>query len=98
MSLLGFVYCFFYNLFFRIFADNYSVPASFSDTKFSFGNIGIKTFNRYYDSIDTIYNIFAWIDVFIDLDLVFGLLFLTLLFYGLKFASSLAKRVMGLFK
>lgn len=48
--------------------------------------------------MDTIYNIFAWIDVFIDLDLIFGLLFLTLLFYGLKFASSLAKRVMGLFK
>lgn len=98
MSLLGFVYLFFYLCFFKTFSLDYSLPAAFTDTDFFYDNVGIKTFFRYTDIMDTIYNIFAWIDVFIDLDLIFGLLFLTLLFYGLKFASSLARRVVGLFK
>ncbi len=98
MSLLGFVYVLFYNLFFKVFADNYAVPESFTDTRFTYSNIGSIVESRYIEVMDTIYNIFAWIDVFIDLDLVFGLIFLTLLFYGFKFSSSLAKHVMGLFK
>lgn len=98
MSLLGFVYLLFYICFFKLTSLRFSLPAAFVDTDFFYDDVAIKTFFRYTDIMDTIYNIFAWIDVFIDLDLVFGLLFLTLLFYGLKFASSMAKRLMGCFK
>ena len=76
----------------------YSVPNGFTDTDFFYDNVGQTVNLRYILVMDKIYNIFAWIDVFIDLDLIFGLLFLTLLFYGLKFASALAKRIMGCFK
>lgn len=98
MSLLGFVYLIFYVSFFKLTSLRFSLPAAFVDTDFFYDDVAFKTFNRSIDIMDTIYNIFAWIDVFIDLDLIFGLLFLTLLFYGLKFASSLAKRIMGCFK
>lgn len=98
MSFLGFIYLFFYIIFFKQFSYSYSVPTSFQGSELFYDNVADTVFTKYVDVMDTIYNIFAWIDVFIDLDLIFGLLFLTLLFYGLKFASSLAKRVMGLFK
>lgn len=98
MSFLGFIYLFFYIIFFKQFSYSYSVPNSFHGSELFYDNVAYTVFNKYVDVMDIIYNIFAWIDVFIDLDLVFGLLFLTLLFYGLKFASSLAKRIMGCFK
>lgn len=98
MSLLGFLYLMFYNLFFKMTSVTYSLPNGFTDTDLFYDNVGQTVNFKYIQVMDKIYNIFAWIDVFIDLDLLFGLLFLTLLYYGLKFASALAKRIMGCFK
>lgn len=98
MSLLGFLYLIFYNLFFSIASEQYAVPSSFTGNDLFYDNVGRTVNLRYVLVMDKIYNIFAWIDVFIDLDLIFGLLFLTLFYYGLKFASAIAKRIMGCFK
>lgn len=98
MSFLGFIYLFFYIIIFKQATIGYSVPPAFTDTNYFYDNVAQSVKLEYISVMDDIYNIFAWIDVFIDLDLVFGLLFLTLFFYGLKFASSIAKRIMGYFK
>lgn len=98
MSFLGLIYLTFYDIFFVTFAFNHSDPSSFKGSELYYDNVGYTVFTKYTNVMNEVYNIFAWIDVFIDLDLIFGLLFLTLLFYGLKFASALARRVLGCFK
>lgn len=98
MSIFGFVFFFIYNILFKILRDEYAFPLAFSGHTFSYDDVAFKTFIRYRDVIDDIYNIFSWISVFIDLDLILGLLFLTLLFYGFKLCSKLVKLFLGIFK
>lgn len=85
-------------MFFQMASDQYAVPNGIEYSGMYYSDVAITVKYNYIGVMDKIYNIFAWIDVFIDLDLIFGLLFLTLFYYGLKFASSIAKRIMGCFK
>ena len=85
-------------MFFQMASDQYSVPNGIEYGGMYYSDIAETVKYSYIGVMDKIYNIFAWIDVFIDLDLLFGLLFLSLLYYGLRFASAIAKRIMGCFK
>ncbi len=101
MKIFGIIYLFFQIFFLKLFSNSYAVPTipsnySASDLQ-SFDNI-VGMIDKGNSAWNYIYNIFAWINVFIDMDFLFNLLFLTSLFYGLKFAMSITKHVMNLFK
>lgn len=50
------------------------------------------------EAIGTVYNIFAWLDVFIPVDFLMSLAFLTSLYYGYRFVNSIVKYILELFK
>ena len=97
MSILGYVYFFFFKVFLQWFSNDYAVP-------FLPSNYDSTTFNGYdniinkIDIVNGVYNIFAWVDVFVDLDFLFNLFFLTSLYYGLVFSIKLAKLVISFFR
>lgn len=97
LNILGFIYLGIYNLILNSLVNTYTTDVSIE----SFGTVGFENFTDFTGKIaivDEIYNIFAWIDVFINVDLCFSLFLLTSLFYGLKFSISLAKKVLSLIK
>lgn len=94
MNILGFTYLALFNFFLNSLVKEYAnvyVPA---DLAFS----GYDSFADKIEVMDMIYNIFAWVDVFIDVDFCLNLFLLTTLFYGLKISYSLAKHVLNLFR
>lgn len=90
MTLLGFVYIFFFNILLKVLAGEY--------TPLGLGQDGFDLFTEGLTVCDSVYNIFAWIDFFVDVDLCLSLFLLTSLFYSIKFAIRLAKFVLGFFK
>ena len=104
MNVLGFIYLFFMNCFLYLFSEQYAIPLlpdGFSyDNLHGYDEIGYAVLDicDVLNVWDKIYNIFAWINVFIDVDFLFNLFFLTSLYYGLKFSIKLSKYVISLFK
>ena len=101
MKIFGILYLFFQMAFFKVFSYTYAVPT----TPSNYNSSDLQGFDNVVGMIENgnsawsyIYNIFAWLNVFIDMDFIFNLLFLTTLFYGLKFALSLSKHTVNLFK
>ncbi len=65
------------------------------------GNLDLVRYDMFISGIDVcneIYNIFAWVDVFIDIDFCLNLFLLSSLYYALKFSIRLAKLIIGFFK
>ena len=50
------------------------------------------------DALESTYNIFAWLDVFLPMDFIMALAFATTAFYGYKFVLSIVNHVVDLFK
>lgn len=50
------------------------------------------------EALETTYNIFAWLDVFLPMDFIISLALATTVFYGYKFVLSIVNRCVELFK
>ncbi len=50
------------------------------------------------NAIDTVYNIFAWLKVFLPMDFFFALVGLTALYYSYRFVLGIVRYVVSLFK
>lgn len=94
MNILGFTYLALFNFFLNSLVKDYTNIISPSDLDFA----GFGSFADKIEVMDTIYNIFAWVDIFIDVDFCLNLFLLTTLFYGLKISYSLAKHLLSLFR
>lgn len=90
MSLFGLLYIFFFNTFLKMIAE--------AETT---GDLDFVRYDMFINGIDVcneVYNIFAWVDVFIDVDFLLNLFLLSSLYYALKFAIRVAKLIIGFFK
>ena len=94
MNILGFTYLALFNFFLNSLVKEYANILVPSGLDFS----GYDSFADKIQTMDMIYNIFAWVDIFVDVDFCLNLFLLTGLFYGLKISYSLAKHVLSLFR
>ncbi|MCM1328079.1 MAG: hypothetical protein NC253_01435 [Ruminococcus sp.] len=94
MNILGFTYLALFNFFLNSLVKEYGTVIVPGDLVFS----GFDSFADKIQAVDMIYNIFAWVNIFIDVDFCLNLFLLTGMFYGLKISYSLAKRLISLFK
>ena len=53
---------------------------------------------EFINAIDTVYNIFAWLDVFLPMDFFLALAGLTALYYSYRFVLGIVNHVVALFK
>lgn len=97
MSILGTLYLFFFNVFFKLGINKYAAWNG-SDEYVNVEGLGLDLFVNGVDVCNEVYNIFAWIDIFIDVDFCLNLFLLTTMYYTLKFTMNLAKFVIKMFK
>ncbi len=75
-----------------------NVLTTFLGRIFFNGEFSTEAIENSINSIGDIYNIFAWVDVFVPVDFLILLAALTAAFYGFKFVNALVKYVVALFK
>lgn len=50
------------------------------------------------EALESVYNIFAWLDVFLPMDFLMAIALATGVYYGYRFVIGIAKHVVTLFK
>lgn len=83
MSIMGFFLLWFTNVLTTLLGKDYVTGEFVVDTV---------------EALESVYNIFAWLDVFLPMDFLFGIAGLTALFYGYKFVMGISKYIVSLFK
>ena len=75
-----------------------NVLTSFLGKTFFSGDFSTDKIVSALEALDGIYNIFAWVDVFVPVDFLMPLALLTAVFYSYKFVNSIVRYLIAIFK
>lgn len=87
MDMLGIVLMWFFNVLTSRFRNDYGA-----------GDFSVDSIIEAVNSISNVYNIFAWINMFVPVSFLITLAMLTTVFYSYQFILSMVKYIISLFK
>lgn len=85
MSILGIIFLWFLNVLSSLFSRDLD-------------SFNLDQLNDYVEGASTLYNIFAWVDQFVPVDVLLFLAGMTTLFYAYKFVMVIIRFILPFFK